>query len=346
MVEGSPPVLKPVSTTPAIAPFLLIAGSGFGYCELLLLLADPTQSTSISGKRGGRWSMSTMNGRVCLVTGSNSGIGKAAAVGLAKLGATVVIVSRNRSKGEAALAEIRNKSGNQNVELMVADLSSLQSVRDLARDFATKYRQLHVLVNNAGIFLPKRVVTIDGLETTFATNHLGHFLLTMLLLDTLKASAPSRIINVTSEAHRRNKIDFEDLQGEKKYSGYRAYGRSKLANILFTYELARRLEGTGVTANTLHPGVVRTGFGKDLGGFMAVGVRILAPFMMSSGKAAKAEVRLASAPELENVSGKFFKKGKEAKSSAESYNAEAARRLWEVSEELTGKEMQRVAAAA
>ncbi len=289
---------------------------------------------------------SGMNGRVCLVTGGNSGIGKATAVGLAKLGASVAIVSRDRARGETAVAEIRSKSGNQHVDMMGADLSSLQSVRELARDFAAKHRQLHVLVNNAGIFLPKRVVTADGLEATFATNHLGHFLLTMLLLDTIKASAPSRIINVTSSAHYGSKIDFEDLQGEKKYSGYKAYGQSKLANILFTYELARRLEGTGVTINCLHPGVVRTGFGKDEGGLMAVGVRVAAPLMMSPEKAARAVVWLASSPELEHVSGKFFSKGKEERSSKESYDVEAARRLWEVGEELTGKQRQSVAAAA
>ena len=282
-------------------------------------------------------SMAAMDGRVCLVTGGNSGIGKATAMGLAKLGTTAVIVSRDRAKGEAALVEIRSKSGSQHVELMVADLSSLQSVHDLARDFSAKYRQLHVLVNNAGIYLPKRVETVDGLEATFATNHLGHFLLTMLLLDTLKASAPSRIINVTSIMHYRSKINFEDLQGEKKYGGLRAYGQSKLANVLFTYELARRLEGTEVTANALHPGVVRTGFGKDVFGALAVAARIQAPFVMSAAKAAKAVVWLASAPELEHVSGKYYTKGKEAKSSAESYDVGSARRLWEVSEVLTGK---------
>ena len=304
----------------------------------------PTQRTAISGTRGQKRSMSAMNGPVCLVTGGNSGIGKATAIGLAKLGATAVIVSRDRAKGEASLAEIRSTSGNQNVELMLADLSSLQSVRDLARDFAVKYRQLHVLVNNAGIFLPKRIRTVDGLEATFATNHLGHFLLTMLLIDTLKSNAPSRIINVTSSVHYRSKINFEDLQGEKKYGGFRAYGQSKLANVLFTYELARRLEGTGVTANALHPGVVRTGFGTDVFGVMAVALRIQAPFVMSAAKAAKAAIWLASAPELQTVTGKFFSKGKEKRSSKESYDVEAAQRLWEISEELTGKQVRSVAA--
>ena len=276
-----------------------------------------------------------MTGRVCLITGANSGIGKATALGLAKLDATVVIVSRDRDKGEAALLEIRTLSGNKNVDSMVADLSSQDSVRELAHDFKARYKKLHVLINNAGIFLPKRVSTVDGLEATFATNHLGHFLLTNLLLDMLKASAPSRIINVISSAHRGTEINFEDLQGEKKYSGYHAYSQSKLANVLFTYQLAKQLEGTRVTVNCLHPGVVRTGFGKDQGGFMSIAVRIGAPFMMNPEKAAKAAIYLATSPELEEVTGKHFAKGKEERSSKESYDSETAERLWKVSAELT-----------
>ena len=182
-----------------------------------------------------------MTGKVCLITGANSGIGKATALGLAKLDATVVIVSRDKDKGEAALLEIRTRSGNKNVDAMVADLSSQDSVRELAHDFKARYKKLHVLINNAGVFLPKRVPTVDGLEATFATNHLGHFLLTNLLLDVLKASAPSRIINITSSAHRGTEMEFEDLQGEKKYSGFHAYSQSKLANVLFTYQLAKLL---------------------------------------------------------------------------------------------------------
>ncbi len=280
-------------------------------------------------------SVSSMNGKVCLVTGGNSGIGKETALGLARLGATVVIVSRNRGKGEAAISDIRRKSGNQNVNLMVADLSSMDAVRQLALEFRSKYDKVHVLVNNAGIFLPKRVTTADGLEATFATNHLGHFLLTNLLLDLLKASAPSRVINITSDAHKGAEIDFEDLMGEKKFSGFKAYGQSKLANVLFTYELARRLEGTGVTVNCLHPGVVRTGFGKDVGGLFSIGVRVVSPFMMSPEKAARAAVYLASSPELKGITGKHFSKGKEEKSSRESYDQATADRLWQVSAELT-----------
>jgi NAD(P)-dependent dehydrogenase (short-subunit alcohol dehydrogenase family) len=276
-----------------------------------------------------------MTGRVCLITGGNSGIGKATALGLAKLDATVVIVSRDRDKGEAALLEIRTRSGNKNVDAMVCDLSSQDSVRELAHDFRGRYKRLHVLINNAGIFLPKRTVTVDGLEATFATNHLGHFLLTNLLLDLLKANAPSRIINLTSSAHYGTEMDFEDLQGEKKYSGYHAYSQSKLANVLFTYQLAKLLEGTGVTANCLHPGVVRTGFGKDQSGLMNILVRIGSPFMMSADGAARAAVYLATSPELEKVTGKFYSKGKETESSKQSYNTASAERLWKQSAELT-----------
>src|SRR6059036_3846846 len=276
-----------------------------------------------------------MTGKVCLITGANSGIGKATALGLAKLDATVVIVSRDKDKGEAALLEIRTRSGNKSVDAMVEDLSSQDSVRELAHDCKGRYKKLHVLINNAGVFLPKRVPTVDGLEATFATNHLGHFLLTNLLLDILKASAPSRIINITSSAHRGTEMDFEDLQGEKKYSGFHAYSQSKLANVLFTYQLAKLLEGTGVTVNCLHPGVVRTGFGKDMGGLFSIGVKLAGPFMMRPAKAAQALVYMASAPELEKVSGKHFAKGKEKGSSRESHDMQAAERLWQVSEELT-----------
>src|SRR6059036_247845 len=276
-----------------------------------------------------------MTGKVCLITGANSGIGKATALGLAKLDATVVVVSRDKDKGEAALLEIRTRSGNKNVDAMVADLSTQDSVRELAHDCKGRYKKLHVLINNAGVFLPKRVPTVDGLETTFATNHLGHFILTNLLLDVLKASAPSRIINITSSAHHGTMIDFDDLQGEKKYSGYHAYSQSKLANVLFTYQLAKRLEGTGITVNCLHPGVVRTGFGKDVTGLMSILVRVGSPFMMSPEKSARAAIYLATSPELEGVTGKHFSRGKEERSSTESYDAASAERLWNVSAKLT-----------
>jgi len=276
-----------------------------------------------------------MNGKVCLITGANSGIGKEAALGLAQLGATVVIAARDRKKGEATVSEIRQATGHQNVNLIVADLSSMMSVRDLASTFLGGYPRLHVLINNAGTYLPKRITTADGYEAVFATNHLGHFLLTSLLLDLLKSSAPSRIINVTSDAHRGAEIDFEDLMQEKKYSAFKAYHQSKLANVLFTYQLSKLLEGTGVTVNCLHPGVVRTGFGKDMGGLFSISVKLAGPFMMRPAKAAQALVYMTSAPELEKVSGKHFAKGREKESSRESHDMNAAERLWQVSEELT-----------
>jgi len=211
----------------------------------------------------------------------------------------------------------------------------MNSVRSLAESFLRDYPRLDVLINNAGTYLPKRISTADGYEAVFATNHLGHFLLTNLLLDRIKASAPARIINVTSDAHRGAEIDFEDLMQEKKYSAFKAYHQSKLANVLFTYELARQLQGTGVTVNCLHPGVVRTGFGKDMGGMFSISVKIAGPLMMGPEKAARALVYLASSPDLDGVTGKHFAKGKEEASSKESYDGSAAERLWKVSEELT-----------
>ena len=270
-----------------------------------------------------------------MVTGGNSGVGKETAVGLASLGGNVVIVCRNKNKGEAAWAEVKAKSGNENIHLMLADLSSLKSVRDLADAFKSKYDKLNVLVNNAGEILSRRHVTVDGLERTFSSNHLGHFLLTNLLLDVIRDSAPARILNITSEAHRGAKIHFDDLQGEKNYSAFRAYGQAKLANVLFTYELAKKLEGTGVIANCLHPGVVRTGFGHDDSGLMSLVIWIASPFFMSAEKAARAVTKLATSHELESISGKYFSKVKEARSSEESYDEETARHLWRVSEELT-----------
>ena len=277
-----------------------------------------------------------MTGRVCLITGANSGIGKATALELAKLDATVVIVSRDKDKGEAALLEIRTMSGNKDVDAMVADLSSQDSVRELAHDFKGRYKRLRILINNAGTILPRRVQTVDGLEATFATNHLGHFLLTNLLLDVLKASTPSRIINLTSTAHfAAVGMDFDDLQGEKNYNGYHAYSQAKLANVLFTYQLARILNGTGVTVNCLHPGIVRSGYGKDQGGMFSILVRIGGPLMRSPEKAAREAVYMATSPELEGITGKYFSKGKEERSSDQSYDTGMAEKLWKISAELT-----------
>jgi NAD(P)-dependent dehydrogenase (short-subunit alcohol dehydrogenase family) len=273
--------------------------------------------------------------KICLITGANSGIGKATALGLAKMGATVVMVCRDHRRGEEARAEIKAASNNPSIDLMVADLSSQVTIRQIAQDFQKKYQQLHVLVNNAGVALMKRSLTVDGLETTFAVNHLAPFLLTNLLLDMLKASAPSRIINVSSSAHMRSRIDFDDLQEEKNFSMFRAYNQSKLANVLFTYELAKKLKETGVTVNALHPGVVRTNLGRDATGIVRLGFSVIQPFIKTPEQGAATCVYLASSPEVERVTGKYFVNNNDVSSSKESYNETVARRLWEVSEQLT-----------
>lgn len=277
---------------------------------------------------------STMQGKVCLVTGSSSGIGKVTARELARLGATVVMVCRNRAKGEAAQAEIEAATGNERVDLILADLSSLADVRRVAAEFKERYTQLHVLIHNAGGVSSVRKVTPDGLEMTFVTNYLAPFLLTELLLDVLRASAPARIVNVSSAAHQGGKIDFDDLQGEKKYSMWKAYSQAKLALILFTYELARQLEGSGVTVNALHPGVIASNFDQGLGKFYRFGWKLAAPFMTSVERGAQTTLYLATSPEVEGVSGKYFANCKEARSSKLSYDEAVRQRLWKVSEEL------------
>ena len=276
-----------------------------------------------------------MADKICLVTGGNSGIGKSVALGLAKMGATVVVVSRNKEKGETAVTDTVEKSGNKNVELIQADMSSQNSIHQLVNEFRARHEKLHLLINNAGVYLTKRSETEDGLESTFAVNHLGPFLLTSLLVDILKASAPSRIVNVTSDAHKGARVNFDDLQGERKFSGWQAYGQSKLAMILYTRGLAKKLEGTGVTVNSAHPGVVRTNFAKNNGGLVMLGFRFLGMFFISPESAAKRILYVATSPDLEGVTGKYFTKMHEVKSSQESYDDDSARRLWQISEQLT-----------
>jgi NAD(P)-dependent dehydrogenase (short-subunit alcohol dehydrogenase family) len=279
-----------------------------------------------------------MSGKVCPVTGANAGLGRAITLGLARMGATVVMVCRSRERGEAAQADISSASGNPAVGLLLADLSLQGDIRRLAEAFKAKYQHLHVLVNNAGGVFYTRSVTEDGLEYTFAFNHLAYFLLTQLLLDVLKASAPARIVNVSTRFFNSTKIVFADLQSEKKYSGLQAYNQSKLANILFTYELARRLEGRGVTVNVLWPGVFKSNFGRNTPDVPLL-FRILGPlvwpFLSSPEKAAETPLYLATSPEVEGVSGKYFAHKKEIKSPAQSYEEAVARRLWQVSAELT-----------
>jgi NAD(P)-dependent dehydrogenase (short-subunit alcohol dehydrogenase family) len=273
--------------------------------------------------------------RTCLITGANSGIGKVTARELAAKGATVVMVCRDRSRGEAARAEIRRATKNDRVELLIADLSEQRQIRRLAADVKERFSELHVLINNAGIWNDKREVTADGYETTWALNHLAYFLLTKELIDLLNASAPARIINVSSDYHKLGHIDFDDIQLNQGYSGGRAYGQSKLANVIFTYELARRLEGTGVTANCLHPGAVNTNFFNNVKGLFGFLTWIGRPFLRTPAKGAETAVWLASSPEVEGVTGKYFFDRKERRSSPESYDPNVASRLWEASERMT-----------
>src|SRR5512141_2808785 len=245
-----------------------------------------------------------MNGKICLVTGATNGIGKAAAQALAQMGATVVVVGRNAPKTAQLVEEIRAASGNQNVNSLLADLSSQHNIRRLAYEFKSSYPHLHVLLNNAGGTFTTRQLSADGIEMTFALNHLAYFLLTNLLLDTLKASAPARIINVSSNAHSGGKIDFDNLQGERSYSSFGPYGNSKLANILFTTELARRLEGTGVTVNALHPGLTSTGFGQNNPGFLMKIMGAVIPLIARSPeKGAETSIYLAPSPEVQSITG-------------------------------------------
>jgi NAD(P)-dependent dehydrogenase (short-subunit alcohol dehydrogenase family) len=279
--------------------------------------------------------MMTMQGRICLITGGTNGIGKSTAQGLARLGATVVIVGRDAQKTNQVVEEIRSATGNPNVDSLLADLSSQQEVRRLASDFKRKYSQLHVLLNNAGGTFTTRQLSVDGIEMTFALNHLAYFLLTNLLLDTLKASAPARIINVSSDAHSRGKIDFDNLQGERSYSSFGPYGNSKLANILFTTELARRLEGTGVTVNALHPGFTSTGFGKNNPGFFMKIMGAVVPLIARSPeKGAATSIYLASSPEVQSISGKYFVNCKVTHPAPQAADSAVARQLWDISAEM------------
>jgi NAD(P)-dependent dehydrogenase (short-subunit alcohol dehydrogenase family) len=277
----------------------------------------------------------SMSGRTCMITGASSGIGRSTALELARKGADLVLVCRDRGRADETVAEIRTQTGNQNVQAMLADLSSQQAVRQLARDYLATDRPLHVLVNNAGVVNLHRTLTVDGIETVFAVNHLAYFLLTNLLLDRLTASAPARIIDVASDAHRFGSMNFDDLGGERSYRTMRIYGQSKLANILFTYELARRLEGTRVTVNCLHPGAVATGLGKNNGGWAKAVIGLLRPFFRTPDSGAATSIYLASSSDVANVTGKYFSNCKETRSSKASYDAAAARRLWDVSAQLT-----------
>lgn len=277
-----------------------------------------------------------MVGRTVLITGGTGGIGKATAIGLATRGARVAVVGRAAERTRAAVADIAAASANAAIDGYVADLSSQAEVRRLAGEILDAYPRLDVLVNNVGGFWATRHVTADGLERTFALNHLAGFLLTRLLLERLQASAPARIVTVSSGAQSMGRLDFDDLQGERDYSGQRAYNASKLANVMFTYELARRLEGTGVTATVLHPGVTRTAFGsEDPARSWRFMMPLVTPFMKTPAKGAETPVYLASSPEVEGVTGAYFANRRPKTSNTLSHDTGAAARLWQISEELT-----------
>jgi NAD(P)-dependent dehydrogenase (short-subunit alcohol dehydrogenase family) len=277
----------------------------------------------------------SMTGKTVLITGGTGGIGRAAAIGLASMGARVGITGRDRVRAEGAAALIARESGNPAIDVFAADLSSQAEVRRLADEVLAAYPRLDVLLNNVGGFWAHRHVTADGLEHTFALNHLAPFLLTSLLLERLKASAPARIVTVSSGAQSMGRIDFDDLMGDGKYSGQRAYNQSKLANVMFTYELARRLEGTGVTATALHPGLTNTAFSAE-DPAMAPLVAILRPFMGSPARGADTPVYLAASPEVEGITGRYFAKRRPRQTHKSSYDLAATARLWSVSADLVG----------
>jgi NAD(P)-dependent dehydrogenase (short-subunit alcohol dehydrogenase family) len=279
-----------------------------------------------------------MRGKTCLVTGATSGIGAVTALELARLGATVLVAGRNAAKCRARVEAIRRETGAR-VEEVVADLASQAQVRRMALEIAARFARLDVLVNNAGTYLFERTLTPEGLEKTFAVNYLSHFLLTNLLLDRLAASPSSRVVCVSSSAHLRGRIDFDNLQGERHYDRLDAYARSKLAILMFTYELARRRKGARPTANALHPGIVATSLGSENGflrGWLRVRVRNLVDrSMITPEEGARTSIYLASSPEVEGVTGRYFDQGRDVPSSPASYDEAVARKLWEVSEDLT-----------
>ena len=278
----------------------------------------------------------SMADRTVLVTGGTSGIGLATALGLAAMGAHIAITGRDRERTEGAAREIRAAGGGQ-VDAFVADLSSQSEVRRLADEVLQSLPRIDVLVNNVGGYWNTRQVTADGLERTFALNYLAPFLLTNLLLDRLEQSAPARVVTVSSGAHPAGRIDFDDLQGERSYSGARAYSQSKLATVLFTYELARRVQTYAVTANALHPGVVRTSFGaEDPGGVQRLLVPFVRPFLKSPAQGAATSIHLASSPDLEQVTGRYFANCKPKRSSKHSYDEAVGALLWQVSADLVG----------
>ena len=272
--------------------------------------------------------MSSMKGKRVVITGPTKGIGRVAAVELAKMGAELILVARDEARAKELASEIGG------ADVFIGDLSSIAEVKRVGDEIVKKYDRIDVLINNAGAINMDREKTVDGLERTFATNHLAYFVLTDKLLPALKNAPKARIVSVASEAHRQGTIDFDDLQFEKRWSGMDAYFASKLANILFTAELARRLEGTKVTANSLHPGMINSGFMVNNSGIIALGWKLITPFMKSTDQGARTTIFLASDPSVEGVTGKYFEKCRERKPSRKARDMAAATRLWQVSEDL------------
>ena len=288
-------------------------------------------------------SLTDMQGKICIITGSNSGIGKQTALGLASMGATVVMVVRDQERGENARKEIIKQTGNNSVDLLICDLSSMDSIRRFAKEFKNKYDRLDVLINNAGALFNKREVTAEGFERTLAVNYLGPFLLTHELLDLLKKSAPSRIINVSSGLAKNGRVDLDDLQSEKNYVGTKAYSsmrapvysNTKLMLMMFTYELARRVKGSGATANVLMPGFVATNLGKNSGSLSSsIMFKMVRPMQISAKKGAETSIYLASSDEVKDVSGKCFAKKKKVLTCLESYDEDVQKRLWNKTESM------------
>jgi len=274
-------------------------------------------------------------GKIVLITGANSGVGRSLAIKCALKGSTVVLICRNKERGEKAKEEIIRISANESIHLIVADMSSLNSIKKAAEEFKNKFNNLHILVNNAGINLSHRELTADGFEKVFATNHLAYFYLTSLLLDALKSSAPSRIINIASNAH--SEIDINDLMSEKRYNHFEVYKHSKMANILFTYELSERLKGSQVTVNAVHPGVVNTNIYNTVHGFPGFIIGLMKPFFMSADKSAEYILPLMYDEKFNNVTGKYFVKTEETLTKKGSYDADVRKKLWDISENLINK---------
>jgi len=277
-----------------------------------------------------------MEGKVCLITGATSGIGEVTACELARMGCSVVITARDERKAEIAVDKLRAESGSLKIDGLVADLSSQDQVRNLAAEFKRQHNRLDVLINNAGAIYLRRYLSQDGIEMTFAVNHLAPFLLTNLLLEMVIDSAPARIINVASNSHEGQEIDFDDLESQRSYNFMRAYGRSKLANVKFTFELSRRLAGSSVTVNAFHPGLVGTNMGSNNGWLVKLFLPLFRLFSLSPEEGAETSIYLASSPEVEGVSGKYFYQKRAVPSSPNSLDEEKARQLWEVSAEMTG----------